>query len=218
VWRYEVGGLVVEKRVLMPHVQNTVHVAYRLARGEGTARLALRPAVHFRRYETPVDAPPAERYQLTASADRWELSAGRTSRRCGCACLARVAPSAARGRRSLAPGHPDHKPRYDGDLRTRDATYHQGTVWAWPIGPCVDAWLKVHPDDRAGAPGFLEGLARHANATALAAIGSASSSAQSARRAAEQHLSRSTAMRFVSRARSCRDGRRRSTCACTSRR
>jgi len=52
----------------------------------------------------------------------------------------------------------------------------------------------------------------------LAAIGSASSPAQAALRAVEQPLSRSTAMRFVSRARSCRDGRRRSTCACTSRR
>ena len=55
------------------------------------------------------------------------------------------------GLRSLAPGHPDYKPRYYGDLRSRDAAYHQGTVWAWLIGPFIDAWLKVHPDDRAGA-------------------------------------------------------------------
>ena len=39
------------------------------------------------------------------------------------------------GLRSLAPGSPDYKPRYDGDLRARDAAYHQGTVWAWLIGP-----------------------------------------------------------------------------------
>jgi predicted glycogen debranching enzyme len=62
------------------------------------------------------------------------------------------------GLRSLAPGHPDYKPRYFGDLRSRDAAYHQGTVWAWLIGPFIDAWLKVHPDDRAGARRFLEGL------------------------------------------------------------
>ena len=55
------------------------------------------------------------------------------------------------GLRSLAPGSPDYKPQYYGDLRSRDAAYHQGTVWAWLIGPFVDAWLKVHPDDRAGA-------------------------------------------------------------------
>ena len=49
------------------------------------------------------------------------------------------------GLRSLAPGHPDYKPKYFGDLRARDAAYHQGTVWAWLIGPFIDAWLKVHP-------------------------------------------------------------------------
>jgi len=55
------------------------------------------------------------------------------------------------GLRSLAPGHPDYKARYWGDLRTRDAAYHQGTVWGWLVGPWVDAWLRVHPEDRAGA-------------------------------------------------------------------
>jgi predicted glycogen debranching enzyme len=50
------------------------------------------------------------------------------------------------GLRSLAPGHPDYRSTYHGDLRTRDAAYHQGTVWAWLIGPFVDAWLRVEPD------------------------------------------------------------------------
>ena len=49
------------------------------------------------------------------------------------------------GLRSLAPGHPDYKSKYYGDLRARDAAYHQGTVWAWLIGPFIDAWLRVHP-------------------------------------------------------------------------
>ncbi len=49
------------------------------------------------------------------------------------------------GLRSLAPGEPDYKPTYHGDLRSRDAAYHQGTVWPWLIGPFVDAWLKLHP-------------------------------------------------------------------------
>ena len=51
------------------------------------------------------------------------------------------------GLRSLAPDDPDYKAHYFGDLRSRDAAYHQGTVWAWLIGPFVDAWLKVFPDD-----------------------------------------------------------------------
>jgi len=63
------------------------------------------------------------------------------------------------GLRSLAPGDPDYKPRYFGDLRARDAAYHQGTVWAWLIGPFVDAWLKVYPDDVDGARRMMEGFA-----------------------------------------------------------
>jgi predicted glycogen debranching enzyme len=62
------------------------------------------------------------------------------------------------GLRSLAPGERDYKPRYDGDLRARDAAYHQGTVWAWLIGPFVDAWLKVYPGDHRTARSFLKGF------------------------------------------------------------
>ncbi len=61
------------------------------------------------------------------------------------------------GLRSLAPGEPNYKSRYFGDLRARDAAYHQGTVWMWLIGPWIDAWLKAHPDDQAGARRFLDG-------------------------------------------------------------
>lgn len=62
------------------------------------------------------------------------------------------------GLRSLAPGQKDYKAQYYGDLRSRDAAYHQGTVWAWLIGPFVDAWLRVYPGDLAGARCFLEGF------------------------------------------------------------
>ena len=65
------------------------------------------------------------------------------------------------GLRSLAPGHPDYKPRYDGDLRSRDAAYHQGTVWGWLIGPYIDAWLRVHPEDPTAARQFLAGFVPH---------------------------------------------------------
>ena len=74
------------------------------------------------------------------------------------------------GLRSLAPGSPDYKARYFGDLRARDAAYHQGTVWAWLIGPFIDAWLKVHPDDRAGARRFLDGFIPNLSAGALGTI------------------------------------------------
>ncbi len=74
------------------------------------------------------------------------------------------------GLRSLAPGHPDYKTKYFGDLRSRDAAYHQGTVWAWLIGPFVDAWLKVYPDDREGARKVLLGFDAHLNEACVGSI------------------------------------------------
>ena len=64
------------------------------------------------------------------------------------------------GLRSLAPGSKDYKPKYDGDLRARDAAYHQGTVWGWLIGHYVDATLKVTPDLKA-ARALLAGMEDH---------------------------------------------------------
>jgi predicted glycogen debranching enzyme len=74
------------------------------------------------------------------------------------------------GLRSLSRDHPDYKPKYFGDLRARDAAYHQGTVWGWLIGPFIDAWLKVHDDDRAGARKFLAGFEPHLNEACIGSI------------------------------------------------
>jgi len=75
------------------------------------------------------------------------------------------------GLRSLAPGDPDFKERYDGDLRARDAAYHQGTVWAWLIGPWIDAWLKVHPHETRAARHFLDGCIAALDEFGLGTIG-----------------------------------------------
>ena len=74
------------------------------------------------------------------------------------------------GLRSLAPGHADYKAKYFGDLRSRDAAYHQGTVWAWLIGPFVDAWLKVYPEDRAGTLRLLDGFEAHLSDACVGSI------------------------------------------------
>ena len=74
------------------------------------------------------------------------------------------------GLRSLAPGHPDYKARYYGDLRARDAAYHQGTVWAWLIGPYVDAWRKLNPGKEAEARQFLAGLVAHLNDACIGSV------------------------------------------------
>lgn len=74
------------------------------------------------------------------------------------------------GLRSLAPGDPNYKARYDGDLRARDAAYHQGTVWGWLIGPLIDAWLKVYPDRVDTARDFLAGFEVHLGEAGVGSI------------------------------------------------
>jgi predicted glycogen debranching enzyme len=65
------------------------------------------------------------------------------------------------GLRTLAPGHPDYRSKYYGDLKSRDAAYHQGTVWPWLIGPFIDAWLRVYPDNREAAREMLQAFNPH---------------------------------------------------------
>jgi predicted glycogen debranching enzyme len=48
------------------------------------------------------------------------------------------------GLRTLAPGHPDYHAVYAGDPRSREAAYHQGTVWSWLLGPYLTALVRVH--------------------------------------------------------------------------
>ncbi|PYV40440.1 MAG: glycogen debranching protein, partial [Acidobacteria bacterium] len=47
------------------------------------------------------------------------------------------------GLRSLAPEDPDYRKVYHGNPIERDSAYHQGTVWAWLMGPFVDAYLNA---------------------------------------------------------------------------
>jgi predicted glycogen debranching enzyme len=65
------------------------------------------------------------------------------------------------GLRTLSPADPAYQPIYYGALRARDAAYHQGTVWPWLVGPFVDAWIKVHPDDAVGAGRLIDPLLDH---------------------------------------------------------
>jgi predicted glycogen debranching enzyme len=75
------------------------------------------------------------------------------------------------GLRTLAPGSPDYQATYQGDLRARDAAYHQGTVWPWLLGPLVDAWLRCYPEQKGEARGFLEGLEGELDRQCIGTIG-----------------------------------------------
>ena len=76
IWRYEIGGIVIEKRLVLPHGQNTSFINYSLLSGDDCVRLVLRPSIHFRPHETPVSAELESTYTLTVGEDRYEVSAG----------------------------------------------------------------------------------------------------------------------------------------------
>ena len=64
------------------------------------------------------------------------------------------------GLRSLAPDDPAYVGHYGGDRHSRDAAYHQGTVWGWLIGPFVSAHMRVQGDP-AVARSLLEPMLQH---------------------------------------------------------
>jgi glycogen debranching enzyme len=74
------------------------------------------------------------------------------------------------GLRSLSPQHVDYKQNYDGDLYTRDAAYHQGTVWAWLIGPYIDALIKTQPENKPHVQKLLSGFYQHMSEAGIGSI------------------------------------------------
>lgn len=48
------------------------------------------------------------------------------------------------GLRSLSPDDPAYRSHYGGDQLSRDSAYHQGTVWAWLLGPFISALVNVY--------------------------------------------------------------------------
>ena len=50
------------------------------------------------------------------------------------------------GLRTLAPADPRYQGLYRGDNVSRDAAYHQGTVWPWLLSHFGEALLKTAPD------------------------------------------------------------------------
>jgi predicted glycogen debranching enzyme len=77
------------------------------------------------------------------------------------------------GLRSLSPDDPAYEPYYGGDVVRRDGAYHQGTVWAWPIGHFIDAYVSSRgggPQARRDAKRFLIPLIEHLNDAGLGSI------------------------------------------------
>lgn len=64
------------------------------------------------------------------------------------------------GLRTLDPADLAYRPRYEGDVPTRDAAYHQGPAWAWLLPHYALALHRVDGDP-ATAQSLLEPLADH---------------------------------------------------------
>jgi predicted glycogen debranching enzyme len=82
------------------------------------------------------------------------------------ACAPLVTPV---GLRSLAPDAPGYRPQITGGVVERDGAYHQGTVWAWLLGPWALAQYRV-TGDAAAAQECLAGIAAHLSDAGLGQI------------------------------------------------
>src|SRR3569832_1047566 len=56
-WRFEIGGGILEKRITMPYLQNTVYVVYQWE-GAGPLRMQIRPYIGFRGHDKPLQIEP----------------------------------------------------------------------------------------------------------------------------------------------------------------
>ncbi|HEX8153702.1 MAG TPA: glycogen debranching enzyme N-terminal domain-containing protein, partial [Thermoanaerobaculia bacterium] len=57
VWRFESGTIRIEKRLVMPYLQNTTYILYSLLSGPAGLTLNLRPSLKFRHHEDDLGGP-----------------------------------------------------------------------------------------------------------------------------------------------------------------
>jgi len=77
------------------------------------------------------------------------------------------------GLRTLSPNDPRYQGVYRGGVDARDNAYHQGTVWAWLIGPFIDAFVKVNgvtPETIEKCSGIFSHLIDHLRQAGLGTI------------------------------------------------
>ncbi len=65
------------------------------------------------------------------------------------------------GLRSLSPTDNRYRRHYGESWESRERAYHQGTVWAWLIGPFIEAMVRVDPAAKSHARELLLPLAAH---------------------------------------------------------
>ena len=76
VWLYKLNDVIVEKRLFMRYMQNTVQISWKLLSSSAPVILEFHPTLHFRSHSEPVDAPLNSPYTITIAPGHYELSAG----------------------------------------------------------------------------------------------------------------------------------------------
>ncbi len=78
-----------------------------------------------------------------------------------------------RGLRTLSPNDSRYIGRYEGDPRSRDGSYHQGTVWPWLMGSYITSYVKTF-GEKAGRKFTTEWLKNFEDHLREACLGQAS--------------------------------------------
>ena len=110
-----------------------------------------------------VDGPDGDDWsvrpnQVFAASLPFALVEGKTARRMLTAVGRELCTS--HGLRSLSPKDLTYRGQIVGDQTARDGAYHQGTVWAWLIGPYAEAHFRAF-GDREEARALLKPFAAH---------------------------------------------------------
>ncbi|HEV8130762.1 MAG TPA: amylo-alpha-1,6-glucosidase [Acidobacteriota bacterium] len=77
------------------------------------------------------------------------------------------------GLRSLSCADPSYRGMYEGDQRSRDTAYHQGTVWPWLLGPYITARVRAYGSSavaRKESANLLDALKEHLSDAGLGSI------------------------------------------------
>lgn len=72
VWKFEIAGRVIERRILMPQYQNTVYLEYKLVKGNPIS-VQLRPYTTFRGHDAPLTHPAEWPFSFVATRDHHEI-------------------------------------------------------------------------------------------------------------------------------------------------
>lgn len=105
--------------------------------------------------------------QLLAVALTDQLLSPEQARQVVAVCSARLLTPL--GLRSLDPADRRYQGHYGGGPLQRDRAYHQGTVWAWWLGPWARAHARVHGDPRP-ALRWLEAIGDHLGDAGIGSI------------------------------------------------